>query len=90
MVWSLKIFSSFASVIKHNCVPSFCTHKGCDNEIKEMEPARKPPNFVKDLREKNQEDRNKSKGKGRVTFNDLDPMDPASYSDIPRYLNNQI
>nr|CAG4647253.1 EOG090X0A6P [Megafenestra aurita] len=57
---------------------------GCDNEIKEMEPARKPPNFVKDLREKNQEDRNKSKGKGRVTFNDLDPMDPASYSDIPR------
>ena len=49
-----------------------------------MEPARKPSNFPKDMREKHQDDRNKSKGKGRVKFNDLDPMDPASYSDIPR------
>lgn len=38
-----------------------------------------------EIREKLQEDRNKTKGKGRVKFNDLDPMDPASYSDIPRY-----
>lgn len=49
-----------------------------------MEPSRKPQNFVKDLRDKHQEDRNKTKGKGRVKFNDLDPMDPASYSDISR------
>jgi len=33
------------------------------------------------------QERNKPKGKGRVKFNEdspLDPMDPASYSDIPR------
>nr|CAG4635614.1 EOG090X0A6P [Artemia franciscana] len=35
-------------------------------------------------REKKQEKRNVAKGKGKVEFNDLDPMDPASYSDIPR------
>lgn len=57
---------------------------GCDNEVRDMEPSRKPQNFVKDLRDKHQEDRNKTKGKGRVKFNDLDPMDPASYSDISR------
>jgi len=45
------------------------------------EPIKKQPHF----REKQQEERNTSKGKGRVKFNDLDPMDPASYSDIPRY-----
>jgi polyglutamine-binding protein 1 len=61
--------------------------KGCDNEVRDMESSRKPSNFVKDMREKHQEDRNKVKGKGRVKFNDLDPMDPASYSDIPRYLS---
>lgn len=53
-----------------------------------MEPTRKPPSFAKDIREKYQEDKNKAKGKGRVKFNDLDPMDPASYSDIPRYKNS--
>lgn len=50
-----------------------------------MEPAKKAVNFLKEIREKQQEDRNKSKGKNRVAFNDVDPMDPASYSDIPRY-----
>nr|CAG4648099.1 EOG090X0A6P [Moina brachiata] len=57
---------------------------GCEYEAKDMEPARKPSNFSKEVREKQQENRNKTKGKNRVTFNDLDPMDPASYSDIPR------
>ena len=55
--------------------------------MKDNEPSRKSSHFVKDMREKHQEDRNKIKGKGRVKFNDLDPMDPASYSDIPRYLS---
>jgi polyglutamine-binding protein 1 len=56
--------------------------QGCD-ERKDTEPW-KPKESYRDVREKRQEDRNTSKGKSRVKFNDLDPMDPASYSDIPR------
>jgi len=56
---------------------------GCDNEKQDSSSAKKPFNHS-EIREKLQEDRNKTKGKGRVKFNDLDPMDPASYSDIPR------
>ena len=59
--------------------------KGCDNERTDADSTKKLHHFV-EQREKQQEERNKSKGKGRVKFNDLDPMDPASYSDIPRFL----
>ena len=48
-----------------------------------VESVKKQAHF----REKQHEERNITKGKGRVKFNDqpLDPMDPASYSDVPRY-----
>nr|CAG4636371.1 EOG090X0A6P [Eubosmina coregoni] len=63
---------------------------GCDNQIMDVsippvaavESVKKQAHF----REKQHEERNITKGKGRVKFNDqpLDPMDPASYSDVPR------
>ena len=58
--------------------------QGCDNEKQDSNFIAKKPYHHSEMREKVQEDRNKTKGKGRVKFNDLDPMDPASYSDIAR------
>nr|CAG4650345.1 EOG090X0A6P [Sida crystallina] len=58
---------------------------GCD-ERKDTESWKKPQDHFQDIKDRRQEDRNKGKAKARVKFNDgpLDPMDPASYSDIPR------
>nr|CAG4634948.1 EOG090X0A6P [Alona affinis] len=57
---------------------------GCDYEPTSLQDSVKKPLQV---REKQQEEWTKPKGKPRVKFSDqgpLDPMDPASYSDIPR------
>nr|CAG4641058.1 EOG090X0A6P [Eulimnadia texana] len=61
--------------------PQEVTMQDKDEEMKSDE--RRPRPFVKE-REKFQEERNKLKGKDRMKSNDLDPMDPASYSEIPR------
>lgn len=54
----------------------------------EPPPPKRPHVFSSDTRERQQDEWSKpSKSKGRVKFNDqgpLDPMDPASYSDVPR------
>ena len=61
--------------------------KGCDNEQR-LTTTKRVHESLKEVRVKHQETRNTSKGKSNVKFNDLDPMDPASYSDIPRYQDN--
>nr|CAG4652023.1 EOG090X0A6P [Triops cancriformis] len=56
-----------------------------DEDMSEDEEERKSRfQKLKEDREKRQEMRNVGKGKSKVKFNDLDPMDPASYSDVPK------
>nr|CAG4638614.1 EOG090X0A6P [Cyclestheria hislopi] len=72
-----------AAKVRENILSQKVDKEVSDEEKQDADEPKKPWD-PKELRERVQEERNKAKGKPKVKFNDLDPMDPASYSDIPR------